>query len=245
MTRPSRFGLLAPMDHELTPLVRMLALEPVAGAPDSRHTALVEGLEFVATTTGIGMSAATGATERMLDTLDVEHVVVVGIAGGVALDAEIGDVVVPAIVVDGPTGREHRPTTIGDVEPFGRLITSDDLLVEPDAFARFEAEGVVALDMETSAVAAVCEQRGIPWSVFRSLSDRPRDGLVDEAIFELTQPDGSADVEALQRYLASDPAAADRLARLAHDMEIATNAAASAAIDACKQWGEQSSTGTR
>jgi adenosylhomocysteine nucleosidase len=225
------------MDHELEPLVRMLAMEPVDGAADKRHRAVVDDIEFVATTTGIGMAAATGATQRMLDDIGVDHVIVVGIAGGVAVDAEIGDVIVPVVVVDGPTGREHRPHLIGDLEPFGRLITSDELAVEPDAFARFEAEGVVALDMETSAVAAVCDERGVPWSVFRSLSDRPRDGLVDDAIFELTQPDGSADVEALERYLAADPGAADRLARLARDMEIATNAAAAAAIDACRQRG--------
>jgi adenosylhomocysteine nucleosidase len=224
------------MDHELAPLVRMLSLEPVEGAPDKRHTAVIDGVEFVATTTGIGMAAATRATERMLDDLAVEHVIVVGIAGGVAANAEIGDVIVPAVVVDGPTGREHRPTTLGDVEPFGRLVTSDDLLVDPGGFAQFQADGVIALDMETSAVAAVCEGRGTPWSVFRSLSDRPGDGLVDQAIFELTQPDGSANVEALERYLASDPGAADRLARLARDMETATNAAAAAAISACRQW---------
>jgi len=224
------------MDHELEPLVRMLALAPVSGAPDKRHMAVLDGVEFVAATTGIGMAAATGAAKRMLDDLAVDHVIVVGIAGGVAADAEIGDVIVPVVVVDGSTGREHRPTPIGDVEPFGRIVTSDDLLVEPDAFAQFEVDGVVALDMETAAIAAVCEVRGIPWSVFRSLSDRPSDGLVDQAIFDLTQPDGSANVAALERYLAADPGAADRLAKLAHDMEIATNAAAAAAIAACKQW---------
>jgi len=224
------------MDHELWPLVRMLSLEPVDGAPDKRHTAVVDGVAFFATTTGIGMAAATGATERMLDDLGVEHVIVVGIAGGVAADAEIGDIIVPAVVVDGPSGREHHPTSIGELEPFGRLVTSDDLLVDPDAFARFESDGIVALDMETSAVALVCEGRGIPWSVFRSLSDRPRDGLVDETILELTNPDGTADVEALERYLASDPAAADRLAQLGRDMEIATNAVAAAAIAACAHW---------
>ena len=227
------------MDHELEPLVRMLAMEPVDGAPDKRHRAVIDGIEFIATTTGIGMAAATGATQRMLDDIGVDHVVVVGIAGGVAVDAEIGDVIVPAVVVDGPSGREHRPHVLGSLEPVGRLITSDELLVEPEAFARYEAEGVVALDMETSAVAAVCDEREVAWSVFRSLSDRPRDGLVDEAIFELTRPDGSANVDALERYLASDPGAAGRLARLARDMEVATNAAAAAAIDACRLRGSR------
>ena len=97
------------------------------------------------------------------------------------------------------------------------------------------ADGVVALDMETAAVAEVCETRSTAWSVFRSLSDRSSDGLVDQAIFVLIQPDGTANVGALVRYLASDPRAGDRLAQLARDMEIATNAAAQAAIRATQQ----------
>ena len=75
------------------------------------------------------------------------------------------------------------------------------------------AEAVVALDMETAAVAVVCEERNVPWSAFRAISDRPRDKLVDAAVWEMTGPDGSADPDALRRYLATDPDARTRLAR--------------------------------
>lgn len=229
-------ALLAPMSHELAPLVTIMGLTPVPDAGDDRHAGTLDGTEVVAVTTGIGMAAAAAATTRLLDSLAVAHVIVVGIAGGVAPDAEIGDVVIPASVIDGPTGRHHVPAPIAGPAPFGALHTSDDLAVDADAFTRFAAEGVVALDMETSAVAAVCESRGCPWSVVRSISDRPRDGLVDDAVFALTKPDGSADPEALRRYLAEDPTAADRLTRLAHDMEVATTAAATVAIEACRAW---------
>lgn len=235
MNRPMRIAFLAPMDHEIEPLVRLLSLAPVFDAPDKRHTTTVGGVEFVAITTGIGMALATEATQRLLDDLAVDHVVVVGIAGGVTLDANIGDIIVPEVVVDGVTGKEYEPDLIGDIEPRGRLISSDELLVDPEKFVQMRADGVVALDMETAAVAEVCETRSTAWSVFRSLSDRSSDGLVDQAILELTQPDGTANVGALERYLASDPRAGDRLAQLARDMEIATNAAAQAAIRATQQ----------
>jgi len=49
----------------------------------------------------------------------------------------------------------------------------------------------------------------------------------------MTGPDGSADPDALRRYLAADPDARARLARMAVDLDRAVNVAASAAIRAC------------
>ena len=42
--------------------------------------------------------------------------------------------------------------------------------------------GVIAVDMETAAVAAVCARLGVPWSAYRGISDRLVEGIVDEAI---------------------------------------------------------------
>ena len=42
------------------------------------------------------------------------------------------------------------------------------------------AQGVVSLDMETAAIGECCEKRNVPWSVFRTISDRASDGSVDE-----------------------------------------------------------------
>jgi nucleoside phosphorylase len=36
--------------------------------------------------------------------------------------------------------------------------------------------------METAAVAEVCEERGVPWSVVRAISDRASDGSVDAEV---------------------------------------------------------------
>jgi len=231
MTRPARVGLLAPMTHELAPLVAMLGLVARSADPDALHDATVDGVAFVATMTGIGMAPAAVATHLVLDD-GADHVIVVGIAGGIGPALEIGALVVPDAVIHGDTGRRHVPTRIGD-GPVGGLIRSgDDFLTDDAALDRLVAEGVVALDMETAAVAVVCEDRNVPWSVFRAISDRPRDKLVDAAVWEMTGPDGSADPDALRRYLAADPDARARLARMAADMEIAVDVAARAALAA-------------
>src|SRR5262245_53041046 len=228
--KPTRVGLLAPMTHELAPLVTMLGLEARTDDPYTLHDATVDGVEFVATMTGIGMSAATDATHRLLD---VDYVIVIGIAGGIEPGQEIGDVLVPEAVLHSGTGASYAPVVLGDHTARGKIRCGDDFLTDDAVLADLVDNGYVALDMETAAVAAVCESRGAQWTVFRSISDRPSDGIVDTAVWEMTQIDGSADEDALTRYLAENPDAAARLARMAVDMEIAVNAAAAAAIRAC------------
>ena len=49
--------------------------------------------------------------------------------------------------------------------------TNDELITELEELATLHERGVVALDMETAAIAHACEQRGVPWSVFRAISD--------------------------------------------------------------------------
>jgi adenosylhomocysteine nucleosidase len=231
--KPTRVGLLAPMTHELAPLVTMLGLEPRTDDPYTLHDATVDGVEFVATMTGIGMAAAADATHRILDDGPVDYVIVVGIAGGIEPGQEIGDVLVPEAVLHSGTGSTYAPTVIGGHRPRGKIRCGDDFLTDDAVLADLVANGFIALDMETAAVAAVCEARGAQWPVFRSISDRPSDGLVDTAVWEMTQLDGSADEDALTRYLQENPDAAARLAQMAADMEIAVYAAAAAAIRAC------------
>jgi len=224
----TRVGLLAPMDHELQPLVRRLGLEPDGAVYRGR----AGNVEVVALLTTMGMSAAADATRRILDE-DVDWVVVVGIAGGVDQDTvSIGDLVVPAVVVDRAAGTVHRPTPLGDVPAAGTLSCGDDLIVDGSRLAELHRQGVVALDMETAAVGAVCEAAGCPWSAFRSISDHAGEGLVDDELFALSRPDGTADGEAVTRYFEAHPNKVGDLLRLAEDMTVATEAAADAAVRA-------------
>jgi len=224
-------ALLAPMTHELAPLVDLLGLEAGPDTPTGCLEASAGGVRFLATMTGIGMQAGADAAHRVIDA-GAEHVAVVGIAGGIHPDLEIGALVLPEAVWHAETGRHHVPSHVADAPARGIIRSSDDFLTDDAALAELVAQGVVALDMETGAVAEVCERRGVPWSVFRAISDRPADKLVDTAIWEMTGPDGSADPDALRRYLEADPGAGERLARMAADMEVAVRVAAEAAVAA-------------
>ena len=82
-------------------------------------------------------------------------------------------------------------------------MTSDDFIVDPDRLAQLIAQGVIAVDMETGSVAAVCAQRGVPWSAVRAISDRAEDGDVEMA--KLAKADGTPDGAAIARYFAKHP----------------------------------------
>jgi hypothetical protein len=84
--------------------------------------------------------------------------------------------------------------------------------------------------MEAAAVAEVCEAAGVTWSVYRGISDRPDEQLVDQAVYALSKPDGSADLVAVGKFLARDPRRAKMLAHLNRCMELAARVAAEAAF---------------
>jgi adenosylhomocysteine nucleosidase len=220
------------MPMELRPLARKLGLERTRVGGLTVYTGAVFDRPLAAIVTGMGTKLATEHTERLLDTLDVERVLVVGITGAVENVTPIGTLVVPERVVDAATGREHRPEPLAPGIPNGTMWTTDILLTEPDVLAGLRAEGVVSLDMETAAIAAACEKRGVPWSVFRAISDRATDGSIDEEVFHLSRQDGTPDARAVVRYFTRHPGRIPRMARLARGATRATEVAADAAITA-------------
>jgi len=215
------------MPSEHAPLVRRLALTRLDDDPTRRHRGSAAGIALVVDRTGIGTRGARLVTARLLDEEQVDHVMVVGIAGGIGA-TRVGDLVIPERVVDQATGRSYRATRLAGPEPRGVIATSDEIVVDPAQVAALLADGVVALDMETAAVAEVCEARGVPWSAVRAISDLATDH-VDDTVLRLTNPDGSPKVGAALRYVAGHPGQIPRLARLARGATTAARTAADAA----------------
>ena len=227
-----RFGILAPMPSELRPVVKAFGLTKGRSGDLEGHIGTAGGADVVATTTGIGIDLATAAVGRMLDRAGVAHVAVVGIAGGIGPTVAIGDLVIPSVVSDFPDRRGFTPAPLGDLTPSGEIVSSDEYGYPPETLAAFIDSGVVAVDMETVAVAAVCEARGVPWSAIRAVSDRADDDTVDIATLTTVNPDGSPKVGAALRHVLAHPGKIPRLARLARNATAAATTAARTAARA-------------
>jgi adenosylhomocysteine nucleosidase len=216
------------MPMELRPLRRRLRLRKTGLG----YVGRIGDRPVIAVITGIGTALAHAATVRLLDAVGVEWVIVVGIAGAIENETPIGTLVLPELVISGADGSGHRPTPLRIGTAHGKLRTSDELLLDPAQHADLRAHGVVALDMETAAVAKVCDERGVPWSVVRAISDRAGDGSVDAEIVGLSHADGRPNFSAVTRYLVRHPGALPRLIRLARGSTLAAKRAAVAAVKA-------------
>jgi adenosylhomocysteine nucleosidase len=225
-------AFLTPMPIEMRPLAGRLSLDRgLNGLRKGR----IDDTVVLAATTGIGTRVSARSTERLLlENVEIAHVVVVGVAGGVDPGLAVGALVVPAVVVSAATGKEYRPATLGDYRPWGKLLTTDQLQTGPDVLAQHMKDEVTAVDMETAAIAEVCERRHVAWSAFRAISDTLTDGVVDSSTMGMVRPDGSTDAGAALRYILRRPWTIPRLARLNRDTKLATTVAADAAVAAVR-----------
>jgi adenosylhomocysteine nucleosidase len=221
------------MPIELAPLVDKLSLTEteVDGVP--MHTGTLDGREVVAIVTGMGTQLATAGLRRLLDAVPVRWVLVVGITGALESETPIGALMNPEIVVNSETGGEFRPAPLVEGTPAGRMWTTNGLTTQARDLEALRARGVISLDMETAAIAELCDARGIPWSVFRTISDRANDGTVTEEVFRLSNQDGTPDPQAIEKYIREHPDRVPLLAKMADDANLATHNAVDAAIGAC------------
>ena len=229
--RPTRrVAVLAPMRPELRAVVRAGALRRTSRDAAFSHGGTVGTWTVVAGVLGVGPSSARRATARLLEVGTFHHVMVVGIAGGLDPALPVGGLIVPEHVRLYPDGPLYRSHPLPSRRAEGNLMTTDGLLTAEEDWRAILESGFGAVDMEAAGVAEVCERAGVDWSVYRGISDRPDENIVDQAVFALSKPDGSADLGAVGRYLARDPRRARTLARLNRDMARAAAVAAAAAF---------------
>lgn len=224
-------AFICAMPMELTPLAKRLGLRKTAINGVDVRSGTMGDREVVAIVTGMGTMLATAGTERLLDAITPARVVVFGITGAVHEDTSIGELILPEVVVNSETGSEHRPHPLGDGTPKGTMWTTN-VITPPHELPALRAKGVVSLDMETAAIAACCERRAIPWSVFRVISDSAADGSVVEEVFQMSNQDGTPNVGRVVRYVLRHPHHVPRLAKLGQQVKLATTLAADAAIAA-------------
>jgi adenosylhomocysteine nucleosidase len=227
--------VLAPMPLEMDAIVAAFGLHPT-DEDGGRRVGVVGRSQVTAVHIGMGPPATRDALNRMLGERDgahIDHVMIAGICGGLDPDLPVGTVINPEAVVDHSTGSSYRHNPPGDQPLSGKLVTTEKATLDPELSRRFFEDGCIAVDMETAAVAEVCEAEDRPWSAYRCIGDRIFDGLLDDRVLAMTNPDGSGNPEEMHRLLAEDPGLADKLTQLAHDTSRAARLAAEAAVRGC------------
>lgn len=226
------------MPIEMDAIVTAFGLKPTGDAKGAPWSGEVGSSQVTALHIGMGPALTRAATTRLLDEtaqahLPVAHVMIAGICGGLDPAVEVGTLINPEIVIDRTSGNSYEHHPPGGAPRAGKLMTTETVSLDLDLCRSFLDEGCLGVDMESAAVAEVCEARACPWSVYRCIADRPFDGLLDERIVAATNPDGSADEAEILRLIAADPELAENLGRLGRDAMGAARLAAEAAFRGC------------
>ena len=225
-----RVAVLAPMQPELKAVLKSFELQATTEDSAFTHSGSVGDWWVGALVTGMGPALARQATRRALSAGSIDHVMVIGIAGGLDPALPVGALMVPERVQLYPDGPVFHTHPIAPRRASGGLMTTDGLFDNDDVWRPILERGFGAVDMEAAGVAEVCEEADVAWSVYRGISDRPDEHIVDQAVFSLSKPDGSADPVAVAKYLARDPRRAKALAHLNRSMQLAARTAADAAF---------------
>jgi nucleoside phosphorylase len=236
--------VLAPMPLEMDAIVKAFGLTPTEpdGSKTGPHTGKVGDADVTAIHIGMGPPLTRAAVSRLLDPdspdhVHVDHMMIAGICGGLDPDLPVGTLVNPEVIIHHASGATFRHTPPGGDPMRGKLITTEGVTLNTALSRRFFEDGCLGVDMESSAVAEVCEKYGCPWSVYRCIGDRWMDGLLDQRLLDATNPDGSGNMDEINRLLAAEPQLAKNLEQLSHDSTLAARLAAEAAVRGCLALG--------
>jgi nucleoside phosphorylase len=228
--------VLAPMPLEMEAIVTAFGLHAGNESEGAPHTGRLGDWDVTAVHIGMGPPLTRAALDRLFEPSvpghrRVDHVMIAGICGGLDRSLPVGTLINPEFIVAHSSGATYRHSPPGDVPLTGTLITTEAATLDTDLSQRFFRDGCIAVDMESSAVAEVCQAHRCAWSVYRCIGDRWFDGLLDQRIVDATNPDGSGNPAEIRRLLDAEPELGAKLAQLSRDTTRAARRAAEAAVE--------------
>lgn len=174
---PADVGLVAALSIEVAPLIAQLT--NVRKYASERHTVVegdLSGKIVAAIIAGPGRTAARRATEHLLGGHRPTWIVSAGFAGALNPDLKRNDVVIPHEIIDPEGAQFDVDLSLGEESNVrilpGRLVTADAIVRSArDKADLRDRTGADVVDMETSAVATVCAERGVRFLAVRVVSD--------------------------------------------------------------------------
>jgi hopanoid-associated phosphorylase len=209
----------------------------VSHAVNNRPIIAVTCLSFEArVAAGPGISVLCGTAQRYVDKLESavraggSGIISIGIAGGLAPGLAPGDwVVASGVVTDGiriPTNNLWSQRLLGALPSavYADISGSDaPVVAQTDKRTLHQADGTVAVDMESHIAARIAARYGVPFAACRVIID-PAERTLPPAALVGMRDDGRPDVLAVIRSLCQQPRQVFALLRVVADLRAARTA---------------------
>jgi adenosylhomocysteine nucleosidase len=160
----TEIAIVAALEREVRPLIKHW--EPVDREHEARKFTFYTHGRVVLVCGGIGASAARSATEAVIALYHPTQVISAGFAGALNSSLKVGEVFIPARVVDSQDASSTE-THMGQ----GVLVSFTGIASAEQKAKLGYAFGAEAVDMEAAAVARGADARGVRFMAVKAVSD--------------------------------------------------------------------------
>lgn len=198
----ARIGIIGALDDEIAIyLAKMKTASRFKVAGFDFHTGKLEGKSVVIAKCGVGKVNASSCAQAMIDGFSVSCVIVTGVAGALHPLLDTNHIVISQTSIqhdlDGQgLGFDRGQVPFSDKKVFrasehlvkiasskarqmglksmeGTVLSGDQFISDAETRKRLRADfGGDCVDMESAAVAHICDANGIPHIIIRSISDK-------------------------------------------------------------------------
>jgi adenosylhomocysteine nucleosidase len=160
----AKIAIVAALERELRPMIRHWPM--VVKEHSGRSFRFFEKGQIIAVCGGIGAEAARRAAEAVIALYAPELVCSAGFAGALDSALKVGDILVPARVIDaGDASSVETGTGRGVLVTFGAVATPEQKVKLGKSF------NAQAVEMEAAAVARAAAARGVRFAAVKAISD--------------------------------------------------------------------------
>ncbi len=195
---PVMIAILVAVKQELKPILRRAQAEHIVRqAHLDFHEGTLGGQPVALLALGVGKECARIAAEMTIKCYRPDLVITAGFGGGCVSEAGAADIVIGTEILEleEDRGTEVRWRSVcqpgclhaldqfrGDFRVhYGRVITAEEMVLRAANKRRIgQATGALSVDMETSAVAAVCAQRKTDFLAVRCITDKVHENLPEQ-----------------------------------------------------------------
>ena len=196
-----KVGIIIAMDEELNELLPYLKNKKEIKIFNlSFYEGLISNQECILVLSGIGKVNAARACQILIDNMNVDYVINIGVAAGINKNLMIGDIVIGTKLVQHDFDITSFGHPKGYITGVGQYILADNYLInlfeksttdnvvlkkgviasgdifctEPQMALKIKTKfDALCVEMEGASIAQVCFLSGIPFIVVRSISDIP------------------------------------------------------------------------
>lgn len=200
-----RVAILAAMASELKPIIKQFSLTKAERKKTYQYSGQYKHLSIVAAMTKMGLENAENATRAILQSENIDHLILVGIAGANLPELNIGQVVRTQFVIDQRDDSKLPVEYFGLSSQKGVLYSSDETNYDKKFRDMLDAKNVIAADMEAGPIANMCKEFDCTFTVIKAISDRIGKYTEPYEVFELAHDDGSPNFPKAIKYVLTKP----------------------------------------